>query len=210
MIGTLIVIAKRPVAGRVKTRLIPHVGPVVAAELAAAALSDTLRVVASAPARHRLLAFDGPADDWLPDGWLLAIQPSGGLDDRLGAAFAAAPAGPALLVGMDTPQLRREDLTFDASRYDACLGRADDGGFWAIGFRDPRRAAAVIAGVPMSVPTTAEVQLARLRDSGMRVQLLPTLTDVDVIEDAWTVADAAPASTFSMALRRACSVARVG
>lgn len=201
MIDTLIVLAKRPVAGRVKTRLVPPLSHEQAAQVAAAALWDTLRAVERSAARRRLLAFDARPDGWLPAGWDSCRQPAGGLDERMAAAFAAAGRRPALLVGMDTPQLRRVDLeAFDSQRYDACLGMASDGGYWTIGLRDPRIAAAAILGVPMSSPQTGAHQLRRLHGLGLRVQLLDERSDVDSFDDACRVADDAPDTAFAHVL----------
>jgi glycosyltransferase A (GT-A) superfamily protein (DUF2064 family) len=198
---TLIVLAKEPVAGRVKTRLVPPLTYADAADLAAAALSDTLAVLSRLPARERVLAFDGDPAGWLPSGWRHVRQADGGLDRRLGAAFAAVGAGPAVLVGMDTPQLRPTHLLgFDPARYDACFGPAADGGYWTIGFADARRAGAAIDGVPMSTRHTGAAQLRRLYERGLRVQILDTLTDVDTIDAALTVAAAAPHTAFAAAL----------
>jgi glycosyltransferase A (GT-A) superfamily protein (DUF2064 family) len=197
----LIVLAKEPVPGRVKTRLVPPLTYAAAAELAAAALSDTILVVDRVPARGRFLAFDGDVAGWLPSGWWHVAQPGGGLDERLAAAFDAVGPGPAVLVGMDTPQLSPTDLAgFDPSRYDACFGPAVDGGYWTIGFADARNAAAAIRGVPMSSPHTGAVQLRRLQEQGMRVQILDTLVDVDTIDAAAAVAELAPHTAFAAAL----------
>lgn len=202
---TMIVIAKQPVPGRVKTRLVPPLDHADAARVAAGALHDSLDAVDRSPATSRVLAFDGDPAGWCRHGWQVVAQPGGGLAERLVAAFDAAPAArPALLVGMDTPQLRPVDLaTFDPGRYDACLGPATDGGFWAIGFTDPRVAAAVIVGVPMSTDRTGAMQLERMRAHGLRVQLLGELTDVDTIAAADEVAAMVPASRFAVALRAA-------
>ncbi len=198
---TVIVIAKEPVPGRVKTRLVPPLTHADAAVLAAAAITDTLRAAANVPSAKRLLAWDGRPGTWLPAGWTLTPQPSGGLDARLISAFAAAGRGPAVLVGMDTPQFEPHQLTtFDSRRYDACLGFARDGGYWAIGFRDPDWAARTIDGVPMSRSDTGVIQLDRLRAAGLRVQLLDELSDVDTYGDAVTVAATAPQTEFAHAL----------
>ncbi|MGH8862468.1 MAG: TIGR04282 family arsenosugar biosynthesis glycosyltransferase [Jatrophihabitantaceae bacterium] len=200
---TLIVLAKRPAAGRVKTRLTPPLSPCAAAQVAGAALRDTLRAVALTPATRRILAFDADPAGWLPRGWDRSRQPAGGLDERLVAAIGGSGRTPALLVGMDTPQLRPQWLSeFDPSRYDACLGLATDGGYWAIGLRDPRHAGALIRGVPMSLPTTGAEQLRRLLAAGMRVQLLREATDVDTIDTAWAVASEIPDSEFAANLYR--------
>lgn len=200
-LGTLIVIAKAPVPGRVKTRLVPPLTYSEAADIAGAALRDTLDAAAAVPARVHLLAFDGDPGSWRRPGWRAVAQPGGGLDVRLAAAFAAArPGEPALLVGMDTPQVRPEQLTaFDPEHHDAALGPADDGGYWAIGFRDPALAAQAIPGVPMSTDRTGAEQLRRL--AGLRVQLLEPLTDVDTIDVAEQVAASAPDTCFARTLR---------
>lgn len=197
---TLIVLAKEPRPGRVKTRLVPPLTHAQAAAVAAAALQDTFEAVGAATADERLLAFAGNARAWLPRGWRHVRQRAGGLDARIVSAFATA-SGPTVLVGMDTPQLAPEHLdAFDPGRYDACLGLARDGGFWAIGFADPRYAAPVIIGVPMSTGHTGDVQLKRLTTLGFRVQLLEPLTDVDTIDTATEVAAAAPDTRFAAAL----------
>lgn len=204
MIASLIVLAKQPRPGRVKTRLLPALTARAAADVAAAALRDTLCVAANVPARQHILAFDGDVRGWLPPGWRHVEQSAGELDVRLAHAFSAAGDGPALLVGMDTPQLQRDHLaTFDAATYDACLGLCPDGGYWALGFRDPRLAARTIPGVPMSRADTGPRQYARLVDHGLRVQLLTPLVDVDTIDDALEVARLVPRSEFAHALENA-------
>ncbi|MBD8060065.1 DUF2064 domain-containing protein [Cellulomonas sp. JH27-2] len=199
--GTLVLLAKEPVPGRVKTRLHAAFRPDEAARLAAAAIDDTLAALVAAPARRRLVALDGDAGAWVPPGFDVVRQPTGGLGDRLAAAFDAALAdprdGPALLVGMDTPQLAGPLAAVDFHGVDAVLGPTDDGGYWAIGLRapDPR----VFAGVPMSTDGTCAAQLARLRDLGLRVGLLPRLRDVDEPDDARAVAALAPHTRFAAA-----------
>jgi uncharacterized protein len=200
---TTIVIAKEPVAGRVKTRLVPPLSYTQAAAMAAAALTDTLDAVDLVGSDERVLAFSGDPSRWRRAGWRVAEQPTGGLDVRLAAAFAACPAAPAVLVGMDTPQLRPEHLAgFDPTRFDACLGPARDGGYWAIGFAEPALAAAAILGIPMSSTRTAAAQQRRLAALGLRVQLLELLTDVDDIAAAEAVAADAPETRFADALAR--------
>jgi glycosyltransferase A (GT-A) superfamily protein (DUF2064 family) len=198
---TVIVIAKEPVPGRVKTRLVPPLTHQQAADLAAAAIADTLRAAAGVPADRHLLVLDGRPPAWLPAGWPVVAQVGGGLDARLVAAFEAAGPGPAILVGMDTPQLRADQLSaFDPVAFDACLGLAHDGGYWVIGYRDPALARLTISGVPMSRDDTGARQLERLTAAGLRVQLLDELTDVDTYPDAVEVAAAAPDSGFAAAL----------
>ncbi len=202
--ATLLVIAKEPVPGRVKTRLTPRFSPEQAAALAEAALADTLDAVRRAPARRRVLVLDGAPGAWLPPGFEVLPQVAGGLDERLAAAFGACAQGPALLVGMDTPQLTPELLapalgSGSWRECDAWFGPAEDGGFWALGLASPDPA--LLRGVPMSTSRTGAVQRQRLVDAGLRVRDLPPLRDVDTSEDAAAVAAEAPGSRFAALLR---------
>ncbi|WP_255955847.1 TIGR04282 family arsenosugar biosynthesis glycosyltransferase [Streptomyces odontomachi] len=201
---TLLVIAKEPRPGRVKTRLTPPFTPDEAAELAAAALADTLRTVAATPAARRILVLDGAPGPWLPPGFDVVPQCAGGLDERLADAFAHA-GGPALLIGMDTPQVTPELLTVDFADCDAYFGAAEDGGFWALGLaeHDP----ALLRGVPMSTPVTGAVQRERLVAAGLRVRELPRLRDVDTVDDAHAVAALAPHGGFAARLAWCTTVA---
>ncbi|MFM9542182.1 DUF2064 domain-containing protein [Streptomyces turgidiscabies] len=196
---TLLVIAKEPRPGRVKTRLTPPYTPREAAALAEAALVDTLRTVAATPARRRVLVLDGVPGPWLPPGFDVVPQCAGGLDERLAAAFAGCD-GPALLIGMDTPQVTPALLTVDFADCDAYFGPAEDGGFWALGLARPDPE--LLLGVPMSTPMTGAVQHERLVMAGLRVRELPCLRDVDTARDAEAVAVSAPDSRFAAELGR--------
>ncbi|GHE86236.1 TIGR04282 family arsenosugar biosynthesis glycosyltransferase [Streptomyces werraensis] len=200
---TLLVIAKEPRPGRVKTRLTPPFTPDEAAALAEAALADTLDAVARTPARRRVLVLDGAPGPWLPAGVEVVPQCAGGLDERLAGAFAGCD-GPALLIGMDTPQVTPELLTVDFADCDAWFGPAVDGGFWALGLADPDPH--LLRGVPMSTPRTGAAQRRRL--DGLRVRDLPLLRDVDTARDAAAVADAAPDGRFAARLARLTAARR--
>jgi len=203
---SLIVIAKEPVPGRAKTRLIPDLGVEGAAAVAEACLADTLWAVADAPVGRRVLVLDGEPGEWLPDaGFELIGQREGGLDARLAGAFADSGATPAVLVGMDTPQVTGgllaaavESLCEEGT--DAVLGPASDGGYWAIGLResDPR----IFHGVPMSAATTAARQREQLAEVGLSWVELEQLRDIDTLEDARAVAAIAPWTRCAEALRR--------
>ncbi|HEY2241284.1 MAG TPA: DUF2064 domain-containing protein [Streptosporangiaceae bacterium] len=200
---TLLVVAKQPVPGRVKTRLVPPYTHDQAAALAEAALTDTLHTVLRVPARRRVLVLDGRPGPWLPRGFDIMPQCGGPLDERLAAAFAAVP-GPALLIGMDTPQVTPDLLAVDWQTADAVFGPAADGGFWALGLRVPDPA--LLRGVPMSTPDTGAIQLARLLTAGLRVANLPRLRDVDTAADAVAVARQAPLTRFAARAREYAGV----
>lgn len=195
---TLLVLAKEPAPGRVKTRLVPPCTHEEAAAVADAALRDTLAAVLAVPEVRPLLVLDGTPPGWLPDALPVVAQVSGGLDLRLAGAFAAAAGGPALLVGMDTPQVTAEMLA-DAvgllGSHDAVLGAAADGGWWALGLVRPEPA--LLRGVPTSRDDTGALQRARLLAAGLAVADLPVLRDVDTADDAEAVAALAPSSAFA-------------
>jgi uncharacterized protein len=86
----------------------------------------------------------------------------------------------------------------EAPGRDAVIGAAEDGGYWAIGLNRPR--ADAFHGVPMSTPWTARAQRARLRSLGLAWAELPTLRDVDTIDDARAVARQHPATHYATAL----------
>ncbi len=183
--STLLVMAKSPVAGQVKTRLTPPFTPAEAAALAEAALRDTLALVRTTPATRRVLALDGDPGAWLPAGIEVLPQRGHGLDERIAHALSHL-TGETMLVGMDTPQLTLSHLKLDFTDHDAWFGPAADGGFWGLGLREPDPS--LVLGVPMSQQDTGAIQLQRLRAAGLRVGLLPTLRDVDTAADAAQVA----------------------
>ncbi|GAA1636957.1 TIGR04282 family arsenosugar biosynthesis glycosyltransferase [Catellatospora bangladeshensis] len=198
----LLLIAKAPVPGRVKTRLCPPCTPRQAAAIAAAALADTVDALTGSRARRRVLVLDGPHP--IPPGWSTVPQRGDGLGERLANAYAdtALPAAPSILVGMDTPQLTSQHLAAAAEALgeaDAALGPAPDGGWWLLGLREPAHAA-VLAEVPMSTPETAAHTLAALHRLGLTVALLDTLRDVDTAADALAVAAQQPHGRFAAAV----------
>jgi len=200
--GGIVVMAKAPVPGRVKTRLCPPCTFAQAAALAEASLADTLAAVCATGAAWRVVALEGEAGHWLPSGVDVMAQRGACLGERLAAAFDDTGA-PAVVVAADTPQVTPELLDAALSALarpgvDAVVGPTDDAGYWALGLRAPRPD--VFMGVPMSHPTTLAAQRRRLRRLGLRVTDLPALRDVDEIDDAVAVAATIPKSRFATAL----------
>lgn len=193
----VIVLAKAPVPGRVKTRLCPPCSPEQAAELAMAALADTLEAATRSGAERVVLALDGRPGDWLPPGVVVVDQGAGSFNARLATAWRAT-RGPAIQVGMDTPQVGPGELAAALTQLDAhdsALGLAPDGGWWAIGMRSPRTD--VFTRIPASATDTGQHQLARLRDVGLDPVLLDERRDVDTWDDAIAVARLAPSTRFA-------------
>ncbi|MGW4943060.1 TIGR04282 family arsenosugar biosynthesis glycosyltransferase [Actinoplanes sp. NPDC004185] len=183
----ILVLAKTPVPGRVKTRLCPPWTLEQAASVAAAALDDTLETVGAG-----VLVVDG--DHPAPAGWARIAQRGDQLPARLANAFTDAGAGPVVLIGMDTPQVTRALLAQAAARLadaDAVLGQAEDGGWWALGLRDPAHAE-MLRTIPTSLADTGVRTLRALQDAGLRVSSLPVLRDVDTVADARAVAGLCP------------------
>jgi uncharacterized protein len=201
----LVVIAKEPVPGRVKTRLCPPCSPVEAARVAEAALADTLDAAVGSRADRVVLALDGRPGAWCPRRVTVIDQGHGTLDRRLARAWSlVAVGGPVLQIGMDTPQVSAADLdramaTLTADQVDAVLGPATDGGWWALGMRRPRPDA--VLGVPTSRPDTGARQAARLAALGMRMRPLDLQTDIDTWPDAVAVAALAPGTQLAAVVR---------
>ena len=204
--STVIVLAKSPVAGHVKTRLCPPLTAREAADIAEAALCDTLLAVASAAVEHRYVVLEGERCEW-PElekfRWLpqrsgsLAVSLEGAFEDVFADLCAnGVPVGePVVLVAMDTPQIAPRHLeaalaSLSEQGVGAVMCPSYDGGYWLIGLR--RADAAVFEGVPMSTPATGAAQLARLRSLGLDPVVGPTLRDIDTIDDLNAVSSAYP------------------
>lgn len=212
----VLVMAKAPVSGRVKTRLGRDIGMDEAARLAAAALLDTLDACTSAfGADHCHLALDGDLSTAVDgdlirpalSGWSVTGQRGDTFAARLvnaHADLAATAPGPVVQIGMDTPQVTPRLLAAVVAALgsegegaaDAVLGPAADGGWWVLALHDAGHAAP-LAGVAMSTPTTCADTLEALRSTGLRVVTTATLRDVDTVPDAVVVAQDAPNSRFA-------------
>ena len=186
------VLAKAPVAGLAKTRLIPALGPRGAARLQRQFIRRTLQTAAAA----RL----GPVTLWCAPhaehrffralhrtmGVDCQVQPGGDLGERMDAAFRLHCAqGPLLLIGTDCPALSPEQLRQAAQAlcdgHDAVFGPAEDGGYVLVGLRSPQPA--LFSGMTWSTPAVMAETRARACAQGLRVVELETLWDVDVPAD---------------------------
>jgi glycosyltransferase A (GT-A) superfamily protein (DUF2064 family) len=212
----VLVVAKAPVAGRVKTRLGQVLGMEQAARLAAAALLDTLAVCAAAYGVGRChLALDGVlaraerSDELLDAVSEWTVHPQWGDDfaTRLVNAHVDAATtadAPVVQVGMDTPHLDGRTLSDAGARLThrdaAVLGPADDGGWWLLGVGGPHLLGH-LRDVPMSTARTGALTRDALVRAGARVTEVGALRDVDEVDDAESVATVAPRSRFAQAYR---------
>ncbi len=216
----LLVVAKAPVPGLAKTRVAVDTGDATAAQLAAAALLDTLHTVIGVATEHTwpvVVALTGDLDAAAHaeeiralldrDGVVVVPQRGDGLDERLAHAHAdaatAAGVRGTVQVGMDTPQLTADDYAEAAAAVlagDRVLGPADDGGWWLLGLPDATNAGALL-GVPMSTDQTAE-HTARALDITVRLR---SVRDMDSWADAQHIADDTPDSRLAAVVGEARS-----
>ena len=220
----VLVLAKAPVAGRVKTRLTTATTPAGAADVAAAALLDTLEAAQAVPAARVVVALEGdPAQAQRREelagalaGTVVVPQRGETLGERITAAHDdvadAFPGAVSVQIGMDTPQvdaaLLAGALDLVTTEAGAALGLALDGGWWALALADARQAK-LIAEVPTSRDDTGELTFAALRAGHPgRVLALPPLSDVDTPDDAVAVADLVPTGRFARAVAEALPAAR--
>ncbi|WP_328528357.1 DUF2064 domain-containing protein [Nocardioides sp. NBC_00368] len=217
---TVLLVAKAPVPGLVKTRLAAEIGETAATAVAAASLLDTIEActLAVGPERCRLAlsgdvsaGFRAVEIESAIAGWTVTPQRGKGLGERLANAHADV-AGPVVQIGMDTPQVTPARLLAVAAGLDAAdavLAPAEDGGWWALALRDPS-AAAALREVPMSTPETYAATRAALEALGLRVAAGERLRDVDHLADVAPVAAAAPGTRFAAAAAEiATEIARV-
>jgi rSAM/selenodomain-associated transferase 1 len=186
----LVVIAKEPVPGAVKTRLVPILGADGAARAAAAMLADTVAVMAQVDAEPWVCFAPPDARTrmaHLAPGCGLLAQVEGDLGDRLAACFAALLGGGAqrvVIVAADTPHVPR--ATFQAAfalldQVDVVLGPAVDGGYYLVGAK--AALPELFVGVPMGTDAVLQVTLQRAIHRRLRLGTVPMLRDLDRLED---------------------------
>ncbi|SMO61148.1 hypothetical protein SAMN06272769_1072 [Alcanivorax sp. DSM 26295] len=187
----LLVFARAPRRGRVKTRLVPELGEDTALDVHQRLLDRTLREAAAFPGRARLMLDDH--DDRLAAhareiGLEVGLQHGGGLGERMNAALrdGLQEAPRVLLVGSDCPVLDQTYLALAVDGLDnarVVLGASEDGGYVLIGGSD----ASVwhdgrFEGVRLGTDYAMADTLVALNDVAP-VTVLPPLWDVDMPED---------------------------
>ncbi len=194
LMDTLVVMAKHPVAGQVKTRLAASLGEQPAAALATAFLEDLIWRLADCGDRRILATWPqtGESHDFFSqrsagrfDLW---PQPEGSLGDRLQAVFRdhLRPGldDRVVVIGSDSPTLPTQTLAaaFDAlDQQDVVLGPATDGGYVLIGLR--RMVPGLFEQIDWSTAFVYEQTLQRLEAAGVRPAVLPAWYDIDTLDD---------------------------
>lgn len=198
----LLVFARVPALGRVKSRLAAGVGEPAALAIYHELLGITHVAVAGAgvPATVWLADTAGPeptpaeTSQW--PGLAARCQPAGDLGARMAAAFTAAfaeGAGRVAIIGTDCPGLRAAHLAQAFAllkTHDVALGPATDGGYYLLGLRRPQPE--LFQHKAWSTASVLADTLADARRLSLRVALLPELRDVDTAADlaAWRANDA--------------------
>lgn len=179
----LLVMAKQPVMGRVKTRLAKQVGGVVATYFYRHAMSAVIGRLCRDPRWRTNLAVD-PGNAVRCSAWPSHVtrmgQGRGGLGDRMQQLLEAAPPGPVIIVGTDIPGITAARVACAFRRlasHDAVLGPAADGGYWLVGLRRSPRILRPFAGVRWSGPCALADTEANL--AGARIARADRLSDVD-------------------------------
>lgn len=190
----LIILAKWPEPGKVKTRLSPPLAPADAASLYRCMLHDTLVATSGLPGVNRLIFFDGPAehaDDFkkMATDATLFRQLGKDLGERLIHAFETAfstGSRYAAAIGTDSPHMPADRITqafslLNGRNTDVVFGPAEDGGYYLVGMRDMHRE--LFRDIPWSTHDVMTESLARAESAGLSVAMLPSGFDLDSADD---------------------------
>lgn len=188
MSATLVVFAREPVPGRVKTRLAEALGAGPAASVYTSLLDHTIATARRSAVEIVISLAEDPHPGWGPaTGGRVEIQGRGDLGRRMAECFRrrfAEGTARAVIVGSDIASLRPDHIAAAFAVLDGppvVLGPAADGGYWLVGQRAP--GLDLFSGVPWSSPDTLTATRSRLRTLGVEWSEIETLTDIDTVED---------------------------
>lgn len=179
----LVIMAKEPRCGAVKTRLARDIGAVAATKFYRHTLANVTARLAN-DRRWRTLIAVSPdtsidAAHWPVQADLIE-QGNGSLGARMQSVFDGLPPGPVVIIGTDIPEISNRHIAKAFSSLgpnDAVLGPCEDGGYWLVGLRRRPKTTPIFADVRWSSQHTLTDTLANLE--GMRVAMLEQLSDVD-------------------------------
>jgi rSAM/selenodomain-associated transferase 1 len=185
-LNALIVVAKRPAAGKTKTRLCPPLTPELASALYESFLFDTLDQMRQVTNSHHVIAYLDEQDYFqrLAPDFELIPQEGHDLGERLDRAltsYLSRGYERVVIMDSDSPTLPPHylSLAFDvlSDGADVVLGPCDDGGYYLIGIKKPTPR--LLREVHMSTPTVAAETIALAKEEGLKLISLPTWYDVD-------------------------------
>jgi len=185
----VVVMARKPEHGKVKTRLAEALGPDAALSFYTSTLRRTLKRLGDDPRWNTVVAATPLSAARDPGRWTRGLpvvpQETGDLGQRMQGAFDAVPAGPVVIVGSDIPDLsaRHVARAFRVLEgHDAVFGPSDDGGYWLVGIAHALRNTPVFGPVRWSTRHALDDTLQGLPD-GAHVATLETLADIDTADD---------------------------
>ena len=190
----LLIFAKRPFPGKVKTRLVPHLSPEEAAELYRCMLGDVMEMVTNFHDLALYLFYEdmGGAREYFSrtaPGIMAHPQRGNDLGERMEEAFRFAFSmghGATVIIGTDAPDLPPAYIRDAYDRLEnrkngAVFGPCEDGGYYLLGLMRPNRA--LFHDLPWSSGRVLQESLKKAQDAGMEVSLLPMWHDVDTVTD---------------------------
>jgi rSAM/selenodomain-associated transferase 1 len=190
----LVIVAKEPVPGKVKTRLFPKLSPTVAAELYRCFLNERIQEVSTLSGVDRAIAYtpENARETFSRlalDGFELFAQQGKHLGERLNNIFLEKLSQgykAVSIVDSDSPDLPKFLIkeSFEllmSKRADIVFGPCYDGGYYLVGMRKPYPE--MFRNIPWSTENVLSVTLEKARKLGLNVKLLTRWNDLDTFED---------------------------
>jgi uncharacterized protein len=203
----LVIMAKYPEPGRVKSRLAADIGNVQACELYAYFVLDLLESLSGVAWSLRLALYPPEKKEEMAKliGSEVAQMPQrgGDLGERMTSAFFdlfLEGFQKVVLIGSDTPDLPGDFISeaFDAlTEYDAVIGPACDGGYYLIGFRRTGFKEEIFTHISWSTSDTFSKQLRRFQETNIQVYILPSWRDADTLTDLKNLAAVSGMTSFA-------------
>ncbi len=185
--GVVVIMAKRPALGKVKTRLAASVGDEMALELYQQMLSKTFHTVLNLGKKVVVMA-TGEGNMTVPPSFIQQEQIQADLGAKMMHGFQSAqalcPGEPAVMVGTDCFDLSASELAeaFDVlTSHQLVFGPSEDGGYYLIGMNTPQ--SDVFEDIEWSTPSVMEETRKRMRSSNLSWGEVKTLNDIDTLED---------------------------
>ncbi|HSP15059.1 MAG TPA: TIGR04282 family arsenosugar biosynthesis glycosyltransferase [Thermoanaerobaculia bacterium] len=193
----LLVFARLPELGKVKTRLASSIGNERTLAVYEKMLRDLLKSIGTSTPETEIeivwaptASANGQSLRRAFGDYTLAMQTGATLGDRLAMAFSERfffhSTQKIVAIGVDDPRLSREAIEHAFALLDSCewvVGPARDGGYYLIGCRAPAFDAAVFQGVDWGSPTVLETTLKKIRSWNTCLAVLPVRSDIDTVED---------------------------
>jgi len=190
---TLIIFVKYPEPGKVKTRLARYIGNEKAAQIYSEMTETIIRNLFESEKYKTMIFFDPPErkrdfENWLQNNvYEFFPQEGGSLGKRMSNAFTkvfSLEVEKAVIIGTDCIEISNEVISqaFDALEVvDVVLGPAEDGGYYLLGLKKPDPH--IFHGISWSTGLVLDQTLKKIKEKGLKFQLLKTLRDVDTVSD---------------------------